>query len=263
MLKLTVLSADGAIRAEKNGESAVSLLYLAAYQPGDTIRLESDCPGSGWHAVIQLEDTLSPALVYLPGAALTYRVPEAAERAAFSPKAFAGDKHLLRARLASPLEIAARRNLAFNCYDRHGNNGFYPHASANAETPGRPDFASYNVIDGMYENCCHGKWPYQSWGINRDPNAALTIDFGRPVVLDELRLTLRADFPHDSWWTSATAAFSDGSQEVLPLQKSALPQSFPISPRTVQSLVLKNLIKAEDASPFPALTQLEAWGADV
>lgn len=261
MLKLTVWSAEGSLCAENTGESAVSLLYGAAYRPGDTIRLERDVPG-GWYAVIQLEDTLPPALVWLPGGALVYRIPAEGERIVFSPKAFSGEKQLIRARLAAEEEIAARRNLAFNCYDRHGGNGFFPHASANVETRGEAVFAAYNAIDGMYENSSHGPWPYQSWGINRDPNAALRLDFGRPVRLDELRLTLRADFPHDSWWTAATVEFSDGSRETLPLCKSAAPQRFAIAPRTVEWLALKELIKAEDESPFPALTQLEAWGAE-
>lgn len=261
MLKLAVLNAEGAVCAEAGGEESISLLYQSAYHPGDAIRLETDAPG-GWYAVIQLEDTMAQALVWLPGRALTYRIPEQAERIVFSPKAFSGEKHLIRARTATAEEIAARRNLALNCYDRHGHPGFYPHSSANVETRGEVVFASYNTIDGVYENSCHGKWPYQSWGINRDPNAALRLDFGRPVRLDELRLTLRADFPHDSWWTQATVEFSDGSREVLALSKSAVPQRFTIAPRTVEWLVLKELVKAEDESPFPALTQLEAWGVE-
>ena len=105
-------------------------------------------------------------------------------------------------------------------------------------------------------------WPYQSWGINRDPNAALTLQFGRRVTVDELRITLRADFPHDSWWTAATVVFSDGSREVLSLKKSALPQAFPIEPRTITHLVLCELKKADDPSPFPALSQIEVWGTE-
>lgn len=50
----------------------------------------------------------------------------------------------------------------------------------------------------------------------------------------------------------------DGSREVLELKKSAAPQCFAIAPRTVKSLKLFELIKAEDPSPFPALTQIEA-----
>lgn len=63
------------------------------------------------------------------------------------------------------------------------------------ETRGEAVFAARNAIDGIFENSAHGEYPYQSWGINRDPNAALTLDFGREVLLDELRITERADFP--------------------------------------------------------------------
>ena len=130
------------------------------------------------------------------------------------------------------------------------------------ETRGEAVFAARNAVDGIYENDAHGTWPYQSWGINRDPNAALTIEFGRSVTVDELRLTLRADFPHDSYWTQATVAFDDGSREVLQLTKTAAPQVFALAPRTVQSLKLFELKKADDASPFPALTQIEVWGTE-
>ncbi|MCD8047595.1 MAG: hypothetical protein LUD80_03345 [Clostridiales bacterium] len=123
-------------------------------------------------------------------------------------------------------------------------------------------FAARNAIDGIFENSAHGECPYQSWGINRDPNAALTLAFGRKVVLDELRLTLRGDYPHDNYWTGATVEFSDGSTLSLSLTDSRLPQSFPFEAKTVEWLVLKELIQAEGPSPFPALTQIEAWGTE-
>ena len=34
----------------------------------------------------------------------------------------------------------------------------------------------------------------------------MTIEIGRSVTVDELRLTLRADFPHDSYWTMQTSS---------------------------------------------------------
>lgn len=64
MLKLTMLSADGAICSTAVGKSTVSLLYQAAYRSGGTIHLENDSPDRGWYAVIQPEDSLAPALVY-------------------------------------------------------------------------------------------------------------------------------------------------------------------------------------------------------
>ena len=80
--------------------------------------------------------------------------------------------------------------------------------------------------------------------------------------IDELRLTLRADFPHDSWWESAVVAFSDGSEETLELKKESHPQAFDIKARTVEWLTLRHLKKVDDPSAFPALTQFEAWGTE-
>ena len=37
-------------------------------------------------------------------------------------------------------------------------------------------------------------------------------------------------------------------------------RSITFPPRRVRSLVLSQLIQAEGPSPFPALTQIEAWG---
>ena len=48
----------------------------------------------------------------------------------------------------------------------------------------------------------------------------------------------------------------------MQLTKTAAPQTFAITPRTAKSLKLFELKKAEDPSPFPALTQLEAWGTE-
>ena len=203
------------------------------------------------------------ALVYVVKREINFHIPFGEQAITYSPKSFAGSRHVIRARLALPEEIAARRNLAFNCYDEHGDTGFYPHASANVETRGEAVFAARNAIDGIFENSAHGEYPYQSWGINRDPNAALTLDFGREVLLDELRITERADFPHDNYWVKATVEFSDGSQLNIPLVKSAKPQSVAFEPKRVRSLVLKDLIQAEGTSPFPALTQIEAFGTEV
>lgn len=259
-IKLKIINGQGHTLLTRPAADQVHLVYRAAYQPGDYIALEIGTPGQ--YIVAQFEDTMPPVLLYVEKREIDFPIPFGEQAITYSPKSFTGDCHIIRTRLATPEEIAARRNLAFNPYDIHGDTGFYPHASANVETRGEAVFAARNAVDGVYENDSHGMWPYQSWGINRDPEAALTLDFGRPVVLDELRLTLRADFPHDSWWTSATVRFSDGSTEVLNLTRTAEPQAFSITPRTVTSLLLCQLKKADDPSPFPALTQIEAWGTE-
>lgn len=258
-LKLKVVDGQGRTMLTGADAESVSLVYTGAYQEGDSIVLDCGCP---CYCVVQFEDSLPAALIYAAEREFWYRIPSGPDRIVFSPKCFTGSRHLIRARLAEPHEIAARRNLAFNPYDQHGDNGFFPHSKANVETRGEAVFASYNAIDGVCENASHGEWPYQSWGINRDPKAEWTLSFGRPVVIDELRLILRADFPHDNYWTSAKVIFSDGSAETLSLVKTPQPQSFPIQPRTVEWLKLGELIQAEGPSPFPALTQFEAWGTE-
>lgn len=259
-IKLKILDAAGRTLLTAPAGRRVSLVYNNTYRPGDRVALEIGTPGQ--YCVIQFEDTMPEALVFVQKREINFAVPFGEQAVTYSPKSFVGDCHIVRARLATPQEIAARRNLAFNPYDAHGDTGFFPHASANVETRGEAVFAARNAIDGVLENDAHGTWPYQSWGINRDPAAALTLTFGRPVTVDELRLTLRADFPHDSWWTAATIRFDDGSTETLPLQKTAEPQVFAIAPRTVTALTLCDLQKANDPSPFPALTQIEVWGRE-
>ena len=149
-----------------------------------------------------------------------------------------------------------------NVNDQHDVKGCYPHASANVETRGESVFAARNAIDGLRENHGHGKWPYTSWGINRDPNAEMRVEFGRTVEVDCLLIFLRADFPHDSYWKEGKVCFSDGSSEVLNFQKTDKGQAFRIKPRRIEWLTLGQLIKNEDESPFPALTQIEVYGKD-
>ena len=108
----------------------------------------------------------------------------------------------------------------------------------------------------------HGEWPFTSWGINRDPSAQLTVNFGRAVSVNRVVLYLRADFPHDAWWSSATLHFSDGSSIVVALEKTGSSQSFDFPSRTIEWVSVDTLVKADDPSPFPALTQLEVYGTE-
>ena len=234
-IKLKILDEVGHTLMTCDADTAVSLVYTNCYKPGDRVALEIDHPGQ--YCVIQFEDTMPEALVYVVKREINFHIPFGEQAITYSPKSFVGSRHVIRARLALPEEIAARRNLAFNCYDEHGDTSFYPHASANVETRGEAVFAARNAIDGIFENSAHGEYPYQ--------------------------ITERADFPHDNYWVKATVEFSDGSQLDIPLVKSAKPQSVTFEPKRVRSLVLKDLIQAEGASPFPALTQIEAFGTEV
>ena len=54
---------------------------------------------------------------------------------------------------------------------------------------------------------------------------------------------------------------SDGNSEVFALKKNGA-QSFTLDERTVSSLMVKNLVKIDDPSPFPALRQLQVFGRE-
>ncbi|EGF47809.1 hypothetical protein AAULR_21994, partial [Lacticaseibacillus rhamnosus MTCC 5462] len=75
-------------------------------------------------------------------------------------------------------------------------------------------------------------------------------------------ITLRADFPHDSYWKQGTMTFSDGSQMVIHFSKTDNQQTFAINKSNIRSIRLSELVKAEDDSPFPALTELEVYGSE-
>lgn len=258
MLQLSILDGNGAVLTASGAADEVVLVHRPAYAPGDRIRLAIDAPG---FAVVQLDDAMEPALLYLTGP-FELAVPFGDNRIPYSPRAFAGETHRLAARLARPEEVAARRNLACNPYDHATIKTAFPHATANVETRGEAVFAARNAIDGQKAADDHGKWPWTSWGINRDRQAAMTVSFGRPVVIDEAVIYGRADFPHDAWWEAATLAFSDGSEETVRLEKTGAGQSRRFAPRRVEWVRLERLIKADDPSPFPALTQLELWGVE-
>lgn len=260
-LTLTIQDRSGVVRACASGDGEVWLVYEPSYIQGDTILVISDQPDQ--FLVLCLDDALAPAFVYCAGTACTYPIPFGEARKVFSGRAFEGTRHYLHVRMAKPEEIAARKNLALNPWATHAPGGPFPYASANIETRGEMIFAAKNAIDGIKANHSHGEWPYTSWGINQDPSAAWRLDFGRMVEVDEAVIYLRADFPHDAWWQEATLHFSDGSSLVIPLEKTDAGQHMTFPPRQVEWVVLDTLVKADDPSPFPALTQLELWGRDL
>lgn len=258
-LTLKVQNKDGKVLAEQTGENGLCLLYGGEYTEGDRILLTaSEYPA---HLVWQVDDALGAAQCYVTRD-VVYQIPFGEKKTVYSPKTFSGNQHHLFVRTADTDEIELYRNLAVNVADQHDVEGCYPHAKANVETRGESVFAARNAIDGNCANSSHGLWPFQSWGINRDPNACFTLDFGRPVCIDRLKIWLRADFPHDAWWTEGTVTFSDGSKAVLNFEKTDRGQVFNIVPRTVSWLTFDKLIKAVDPSPFPALTQIAVYGKD-
>lgn len=259
MISITVLDARGEALARGAHESEAYARVERVYQPGDVIRIESDCP----HLIVQMDAALLPGEVYLPGGAMTWRVPCGEHRLAYSPAAFAGARHVVTARAMTAEEIAAPRNLARNPADLRGETDFFPHCTANVETRGESCFAARNVIDGMRCNDFHGEWPYQSWGIGAREDAWCLLDFGREVEVEEMALTLRADFPHDAYWTHGHVVLSDGTQAAFDLQKTADRQRIALGKHVVRWMRLERMQKSDDPSAFPALIEWEVYGRDL
>ena len=256
--RICIVDAQGACKAEASGREEAILAWSGAYEPGDVILFEVDQPG---HYMVRVDDCLDEALVYLAQNTLRYSVLFDEKKDAHNPKAFTGERHYLTLRPARSWELGYR-NLARNPADQHDVEGCYPHARANVETRGESVFAARNAIDGVAAVSSHGRWPYSSWGINRQDDAEMTLEFGRPVDFDTIVLYTRADFPHDNWWIRGTFTFSDGTQEQVEMEKSSEPHRFAIARSGITWLKLGSLIKADDPSPFPALTQLEVYGQD-
>lgn len=257
VLSLKVINKDDLVRYVASGEDQVVLVNTSEYEEGDRICLETDTKNI--HLWLQADDALGASLVYITDN-VSFFIPFGEKRAGYSPKAFYGNRHYLYARVAREDEIYAYRNLALNVYDRHGETNCYPHAWANVETRGEAVFAARNAIDGVLANLAHGEWPYESWGINRREDASITVEFGREIVADKVILYTRADFPHDNWWKQARLTFSDGESMILTMEKSVKPHVFPIEPKRITWVRLEELVKSDEPSPFPALTQMEVYG---
>ena len=260
MLTWKVQDASGVTKFVTRGEKEVGLVCTTEYQEGDKIILEIEEKGS--YLWVQVDECLGQSLVYLTGN-LEYFIPFGEKHISYAPNAFAGKRHYLFARLAKEEEIKQYQNLAVNVNDQHGDTNCFPHASANVETRGEAVFAARNAIDGIVENHSHGEWPYASWGINQRADACFKLEFGRTVEVDKVVIYERADFPHDNWWKEITLHFSDGEDMVCPMVKTDQGQEITFPKKKIEWLTMDTLIKSDEPSPFPALSQIQVFGRNV
>ncbi len=261
ILTIKVLKADGNTKAVSRGEDEVYCAFFGEYEEGDRVVFE--CGEKDRYVFLQPDDTMGECLVYITEKNIDYYVPFGEKRISYSPKAFMGEKHYISARVANDYEIEAYRNLALNPMDQHGDTHVYPHASANVETRGESVFAARNAIDGIKANSSHGEWPYESWGINMQDDATIKVEFGRMVEIDKIKIYTRADFPHDNWWKNITISFSDGSKMECKLIKTDKGQEITFEPKKIEWVELEKLIKSDEESPFPALSQIEIYGFNI
>jgi len=152
------------------------------------------------------------------------------------------------------------RNVALNADDVQGEAKTFPHASSNSECRGLPCFAAKCAIDGKTANTGHGK-RFPSWGPDKRKDLWWKVEFGRAVKVDKIVLYIRADFPHDRHWHSATIRFSDGSEREIEIEKTAKPQTFEFKARTVTWLLFTKLVQKEPLG-WCGLSEVEVWGCD-
>lgn len=258
MIRIILTDAAGKELAAAEDTEEVMLCTEREYEPGDRYRITG-----AKHLWVRMDMSIPDGEVWAPDETMEWTVPVGEHRLAYSPAAFTGERHVVTARKMTDEETERIRAISRNPSDLRGDTDFYPHATANVETRNESCFAARNVIDGMLTNRGHGEWPWQSWGIGIREDAALTVDFGRKIVTDRIAVVLRADFPHDAWWKHATLLLSDGAEIGIDLEKTERRQYIVLpEEHTVTSLTLTNLVKADDPSPFPSLTQLEVFGRD-
>ena len=150
------------------------------------------------------------------------------------------------------------RNVALNPKDTMGPAKSYPHASTNSVCRNDPVFAANSVINGQTANHAYGR-KFPSWGPDRREDLWLKIDFAKTIEIDKIVLYIRAKFPHDKHWHSATVEFSDGSTEKIKIAKTGAPQTFKFKKRKVSWLRFTDLVQDKPLG-WCAFTEVQVWG---
>jgi hypothetical protein len=281
-IRIEVQDATGVVIAgpgeavRKNNGSSVTLAFDREYQPGDRIVVSGP-----QQIVVRLDESVkecSLTMAESPATPFSFEIPygegEPQTRSAYSPKSFTGTAHQVTARVLTKQERSTYRNLALNPCDQQLKHttveeldsqqaaAAFPHATTNSVSRELPDFRARNAIDGETENGHHGVWPYQSWGPGLRDDLWWKIDFGRAVEIDKIRLMVRADFPHDSYWHSAVVEFSDGQHLPITIKPAADFQDFTFPKRSVSWIRLSKLVP-EDPTRWCSFIEVEAWGRDL
>ncbi len=249
-LTISILDALGNEKATATGQEISKIVYYDGYDDGDVIQLTTDkVPG---FYEIKIDETIEKAQVYMKEKQWSYKIDFSKRGKSLHPLAFENQVHFLYFRiLENPTTIM------LNPLDQENNQGMYPHVSSNAQTRGEPAFACTNVIDGIYANTRHAKWPYTSWGIGGRKDAKLKVDFGRMVDIQKITFYLRAQFPHDSYWQEGKLSFNGQDEIILKFRKTEEAQIFEFDDKKASYIEFYDLIKANDESPFPSLSLIE------
>lgn len=251
------------------GEGLVMLNVPNKYSGND--KLTITLPKGEKYLALSLNSRVGEAIVYCPDGVFTYTFPNMSDTCfpnTMNPnKTLVYTNNTITARLVTAEELAKEHNLALNPYDVVGTTNEYPHATTNNVNDDKLYWAARNAIDGFTANKGHEKYPYQSWGPNDNVKASdyFMIDFGREVTINELIVVIRADFPHDSYFTGCTLTFSDGTTMDINLTNSALEQVIDLGGVKTTSIKMSNFSveKSGATTGFAALTEVKCMGTEV
>jgi len=257
-IKITLYDKNARRLFSAEGEKKVHTCIAHAYEEGDYLVIQAPKE----HFIkVKIEEAILETILYAKEDSFVYQIPFGEARSPYPEGTFLGTYHIYRISLEE--KNPEEHDLSTNPLDVRGETGFYPHCIASVETRGESVFAARNTIDGYKETDCHGYWPYTSWGDNENPEAEITIHFGREIRAARLVMNLRADYPHDNYWKQAELVFSDGSTQEIRLEKTGEDQVFELHNIISGFVTMRKLIREETlSSPFPALTYWAVYGTE-
>jgi len=255
-----LLNESGECKFRAHG-TKIDVCYVGEYEPGDRWHIDVDCTG---FVKIKLDETMLESIIYLPDKTFEFTIPFDRERVCcYAPDAFSGDKHRVVCTEPADDEIYGEREISLNPYDRHNVDKYFPHAYANAVTNEHPSLFERNAIDGVIRNERHGIYPYHSWGGGLREDLEFEVRFGIETQVSRITLFLRADFPHDTYWTDVNLEFSDGTVKHIELLGIKEGQTFefePIKTNCVKLCGFKQQRLEDGSLSFAALSQIQIYG---
>ncbi len=253
---MRIISKTGRELYTKKGNEII-VEYNAKFLEGDKILvLAHMCE----FISVKLDETLEESIIYLPNGSFEYEIPYGILMDGYSENAFSGDRHIIKVCEADQIAYE-HRNIALNPYDKRGQKKYFPHVYANLVTREAPCFYERNAIDGVCENTNHGNYPYHSWAGGAREDLEYYLDFGAEVEIKEIVFTLRAHFPHDTYWKSVDVKFSDNTAQTMHFEKTEKKQSLMLDEcKKTRIIHLTNFKQAELPFSWAALSQIEVYG---
>ncbi len=258
MLELKILDVNKEVKFSQKGTD-INVTYDKEFSQGDKIVVElTDTE----YISVKLDATMKETIVYVPEKTFEFSIPYGNLMQGFDNKAFTGTKHVLVVKEVEE-EAYERRNVALNPYDSPDNLKSFPHAKANFVTRGDPCFFERNAIDGVTDNEGHGEYPFHSWAGGAREDLDYVIYFGTKVLVDEVCVYLRADFPHDTYWKSFDIEFSDKSRVPLSFEMTSKGQSTKFKERETEYIRITNFKQISEPLSWAALSQIEVYGKNI